>query len=178
VQINVKIVISALNDENYKEDTLYFQKLSPLFNSKTEIKRLTDPKQILEELLKQEDRTLTNEQFEYVLNKKDSNKPLYLTIAKEELKYWKSSDELTDNQEDEKEKGVRYLSSTQKEIIEEYINNLKSMHNIIPELVNKVLGYISISKEHLSEELLLEVLTSSCCMEQIQMDDKRLYKRR
>ena len=155
---NIKIVISVLKDKNYKEDSLYFKKLNQMINSVIEIKRIKNKKELLQKLLETENRTLQENQFEYVLNKKDSDKPLYLTIAKEELKFWRSYDELADNSEEET-KTKRYLSPTQKEIIKEFFNNLKTMHNIIPELVERVLGYISTSQEYLSEELLLEVLS-------------------
>jgi len=59
---NIKIVISALKDKNYKEDSLYFQKLSQIFNS-IEIKKLKNKKELLEKLLKTENRTLTKKQF-------------------------------------------------------------------------------------------------------------------
>jgi len=65
---------------------------------------------------------------------------------------------LTNNPQEET-KSKRYLSSTQKEVIKEFFSNLKAIHNIIPDLVDRTLGYISASKEHLSEELLLEVLS-------------------
>jgi len=154
---NIKIVISAINDKNYEKDSLYFQKLNQIFNS-IEIKRIKNKREMLKKLLEIENRTLQKNQFEYVLNKKDSNKPLYLSLAKEELKFWRSKDELTDNPEEET-KTKRYLAPTQKEIIKEFFNNLKTMHNIVPELADKTLGYISASQEHLSEKLLLEVLS-------------------
>ena len=154
---NIKIVISALNDKEYDDDSLYFKKFQ-FFPAKIEIKKLKNPKEVLQSLLKQEKRTLTEEQYNYVLSKKESNKPLYLNIAKEGLKFWKSSDTLT-NSKNKENKTIRYLSETQKEIIEEYINNLYKIHHIIPQFVKKVFGYLSASQEHLSEEFLLAVLS-------------------
>ncbi|QCI27627.1 DUF4062 domain-containing protein [Caminibacter pacificus] len=117
-----------------------------------------EAKDLLKILLKKENRTLTKKQYEYVLNKEDSGKPLYLTMAKEEVKFWRSSDELTDKKEEEN-KNKRYLPSTQKEMIKEFIENLYQLHHNKEELVKKVFGYIVASDYTLSEEKLLEVLS-------------------
>jgi len=115
-------------------------------------------KLILEELLKKENRTLTKKQYDYVLSKEDSGKPLYLTMAKEEVKFWRSSDELTDEKEEEN-KNKRYLPQTQKEMIKEFIENLYKLHHNEEELVKRVFGYIVASDYTLSEEKLLEILS-------------------
>jgi len=155
---NIKIIISTLKDEKYEIDSQYFSKLQFFDFYKIKINRIKNSKKVLEKLLEQENRTLTYKQFEYVMDRKDSNKPLFLTVAKEEVKYWRSSDEIT-NKKEKENKRYKYLASTQTEIIEEFIENLYILHHIPKELVNRVFGYIVASQEHLSEDLLLEVLS-------------------
>ncbi|WP_456488244.1 AAA family ATPase [Caminibacter pacificus] len=117
-----------------------------------------EAKDLLKILLKKENRTLTKKQYEYVLSKEDSGKPLYLTMAKEEVKFWRSSDELTEKKEEENKK-TRYLPQTQREMIKEFIENLYQLHHNKKEFVKKVFVYIVASDYTLSEEKLLEVLS-------------------
>ena len=145
---NVKIIISALHDENYVDDSKCFETLRYRTNNLYEISNLENSITLLDKLLKQENRTLQKEQREFVLKKSGSIFPLYLSIAAEELKHWNS---YSKNQE---------LKSTQKGIIQEYISNLHDLYHHDKDLVKKVLGYLYASKDGLSESELLQLLST------------------
>lgn len=146
---NVKIILSALEDKNYKEDTKYFQTLKNKTNNLHMIPEFNEPKQLLKSLLSEENRTVQESQETYFLKKfKKSPSPLYVSIAAQEMKNWK----VTDNSQD--------LAQGQREIIEEFIGNLSSVYHHNEKFVQKVLGYICASRDGLSESELLQLLST------------------
>jgi hypothetical protein len=146
---NVKIVISALNDASYKDDSRYFTTLKTKTQTIHEIPEFSEPKLLLAALLKKEDRTLQKEQETYFLEQfKSSPSPLYVSVAAQELKNWKSYD---NNQE---------LESTQQGIIKEFVENLHNVHHHDKEFVHKVLGYLYASRDGLSESELLQLIST------------------
>ena len=146
---NVKIIISALNDKNYKEDTKYFETLQSKTTNTLEVKEFSSSLalELLKALLKQESRTIQEKQKEYFLKQfSTSPSPLYVSIAAQEIKNWKSYDNTKD------------LQAGQKEIIKKFIKNLTSEYHHDEEFVNKVLSYIYASRDGLSESELLQLL--------------------
>ena len=149
---NVKIVVSALKDSNYKEDSKYFYTLEDKISNYTEIKPFNKPLELLESLLKIQKRTLQDEQKEYSLKLYHQvNTPLYVYMAANEMQYWKSSDKAGND---------ITLSLSQKDIVENFIENLTTIHHHDKRLVQKVFGYILASKDGLSEYEILELLNT------------------
>ncbi|RLA84279.1 MAG: hypothetical protein DRG78_01840 [Epsilonproteobacteria bacterium] len=149
---NVKIIVSALKDRDYKEDSKYFNTLKNKIPNFTEIEPYNKPIELLELLLYQQNRTLQEDQKEYFLNQYNQVKsPLYVYMAANQIIYWQSSD-IVDND--------ITLSLSQKDIVKIFIKNLTSMHHHDKSLVQKVFGYIIASKDGLSEYEILELLNT------------------
>ncbi len=143
---NVKIIISTLPGGYLN---LLVDKALP--ENFEEIKKLTvkDGRKILESWLVSSHRTLQKLQFDKILtNFKENGLPLYLKIAFEESLHWHSyTDEIV-------------LDETLEGIIHGYINRLIEREYHSKELVEHVLGYISASKNGLSEDELYEILSA------------------
>lgn len=149
---NIKLVISALKDSNYKKDNKYFYTLEDKLSSCLEIEPFDKPAELLENLLKPQNRTLQDDQKEYFLNKYHQvNTPLYVYMAANEMQYWKSSNKAGNDVT---------LSLSQKDIVKSFIENLTTIHHHDKSLVEKVFGYILASKDGLSEYEILELLNT------------------
>ncbi|MEA2017509.1 MAG: ATP-binding protein, partial [Campylobacterota bacterium] len=149
---NTKIVISALRDKNYKEDSKYFYTLEDKISNYIDIEPFDKPIKLLQNLLKHKNRTLQGEQKEYFLTQYHIvNTPLYVYMAANEMQYWKSSDKIDDD---------ITLSLSQKDIVKDFIENLTTIHHHNQHLVQKVFGYILASKDGLSEYEILELLNT------------------
>ena len=156
---NIKIIISALDDEKYLDDSKYFKTLKTKTGTIYEIPIFSKPKELLSALLHKEDRTLQDEQESYFLKQFDSAKsPLYVSVAVQELKNWKSSD-YTDESSSKINGTKQELQPTQKGIIKEFIENLSKVYHHNEKFVLKVLGYIYGSRDGLSESELLQLLS-------------------
>jgi len=152
---NLKIVISALEDEKYKEDTEYFKSLKTKTDNLYKLEPFTNAEELVDKILKRYDRKITPSQMDYLLDiYKDINTPLYLSVAAQELIHWKSSDKTID-----KDPNGQKLASTQQDIIQEYIDNLSEFYHHDKELVKKVFSYLYLS-DGLSESELLEILNT------------------
>ena len=162
---NIKIVMSALEDENYEDDTTYFNTLkNGITNNLYKIADFSQPKQLLELLLKEHNRTITPTQENYFLKLYSKvNSPLYITIAVQELKGWKSTDT------------TQTLADTQSGIISEFISNLSEFYHHDKRFVQKVLGYIYASRDGLSENELLQLLNEDKEFVKM-MADERYHK--
>jgi hypothetical protein len=153
---NVKIIISALDDLNYKNDSHYLDTLKNKSDNCYELPPFTEPAILLNTLLKQEGRTLQPEQEKYVLQRcAEVNSPLYIMVAVQELKHWKSSDTVSDASA----AGTQSLAITQQAIIAEYIQNLSTIYHHDKMFVEKVLAYLYASRDGLSESELLQLLS-------------------
>ena len=147
---NVKIIISALDDSKYKEDS---KKLEALKRKIREdnlhiIQEFDKPLELLRALLKQEDRQVDADQEKYFLAQyKKVKSPLYIVIAAVEMKNWKSGDK------------TKLLADTQEGIIQEFIDNLVKIYHHEPLFVQKALGYIYASRDGLSESELLQLIS-------------------
>ena len=142
---NVKIIVSTLPGFYYEQlqrkvPKCNFKNISPL--------KIKDGEKILQTWFRENRRTLTKEQYRYILEKFSNNGlPLYLRIAFEEAMQWHSYTKKV------------HLNSTLVGVIREFIENLilKKYHS--EELVEHVLGYLSASKNGLSEDELFEILS-------------------
>ncbi len=160
--VNVKIIISALNDAKYLNSSKSYQILKEKININNflEIQEFNKPRQLLYKLLKKENRTIQEDQYNYFLQQfKTANSPLYINIAAQELRYWKSYDYIEGASL--KENGVEQdLKPTQQGVIKEFIDNLSEFYHHDEEFVLKVLGFLYASRDGLSEGELLELIST------------------
>ncbi|MCX6051033.1 MAG: tetratricopeptide repeat protein [Campylobacterales bacterium] len=150
---NLKIVLSVLKDENYQEDIYYHDKLEELgFNNMHPLSVLSSSdiaKKILLNTLKPYNRTLQNNQIEYIMNLyKEINSPLYLNIIAQEALHWSS------NKKDFE------LANTQQDAIHEFIKNLTELYHHNKLLIQRVFGYLFASQNSLDEAILYEILSN------------------
>ncbi len=142
---NVKVVISALKDENYEEDSKVFTHLSAL--NARELKNFSKPQELLNLLLEEENRKVTDEQCNYFLARyQNAQTPFYILLASSEMKKWKSY------QREYK------LESSNKEIVKEYISNLTKLYHHDGAFVQKVLCFLLSSRYGLSENEILSLM--------------------
>ncbi|WP_207561023.1 AAA family ATPase [Sulfurimonas aquatica] len=147
---NLKIILSMLDQKGYEH---YYDLLKNKLDKKNQlnIEALNDAAatQTLKSLLKKEKHSLTPQQFEYTLEKfrESKSSPLYLKIAFEEVKTWKSTDT-----NEELRVGIQ-------EVIKEFIDNLTEKYHHSPKIVHKLLGLIYASKNGLSEKEILDLLS-------------------
>ena len=158
---NVKIVISALEDEKYADDSKYFQALKTKTDTLHLIPDFDEPSRLLHALLEQEDRTIQEDQEKYFLQQYEKVKsPLYISIAAQSLKHCKSSN------------SSPRLADTQQGVIEEFINSLSTVFHHDKKFVNKVLGFIYASRDGLSESELLQLLEMDKEFVKLMADEK------
>ena len=155
-----KLIISILEDEDYKEDSGYLDLFKVKYNELQNqnnfipLNPLTreDGNRILSNLLDQVKRTITTDQRNYVLNKfeKSGYSPLYLIIIFEEIKKWKSfTSVINKNLEDS------VISS-----IKVFLNDLSAVYHHQELLVSRTMGYIECAKNGLSEKEIIDILSA------------------
>jgi hypothetical protein len=163
---NLKVIISALKDEKYEEDSKYievlkenaeineinFHQLKPFDNTSKD----ASAKRMADSILAKYNRTITAQQQKYLFKQTDSNQPLYLSVASQELKHWKSSDKTKAYQA---QGDGQDLAPTQREIIDEYIRNLTDIYHHDEDLVYRVFSYLHLCNG-LSETELLDILSA------------------
>ena len=146
---NVKIIISALDDENYEDDSTYLKEL--LYKTKTihAMSPFKEGEDLLLKLLAQDGRGVDKVQKEYFLEQYAKvESPLYVTIAAQEMKNYRSGDT------------TQELADTQAGVIEEYLYNLSSIYHHDEVFVQRVMSFLYFSKDGLSESELLQLLSS------------------
>jgi len=157
---NIKIIISALDDVNYKEDSKYFQTLKSKTVNLHKVPPFEEPLAFIHTVLETYKRTIQPHQEAYILKQyASSQSPLYLCIAAEEIRHWKSF-VAVENEEESKYEKMYDLAHTQQGIIREFIDNLHDVYHHDAQLCEKVLGYLYASKEGLSEIELLTLLST------------------
>lgn len=109
-------------------------------------------KAILEEWLTNCNRTLTDDQKDLVLRYATDKTPLYLRLAFEIAKEWKSTDNIENNENE--------LAFTENELVVKFFENVIKKHYIKKELLELTLGLISASKDGLSESELIDILSN------------------
>lgn len=149
---NIKIILSTLKDKEYKEDSKYFYTLEDKISKFIEVEPFNKPLKLLDLLLKKQNRTLQKNQKQYFLEQYNQVKtPLYVYMAANQIQYWKNSD-IVDTDVT--------LSLSQKDIVNDFIKVLNTIHHHDKLLIRKVFGYILASKDGLSEYEILELLNT------------------
>jgi len=153
----LKIVVSALNDKNYKEDSGVYRALQQRLPSQAflEIEPLTQTqgRDILMALEGSAQRRLRPGQRDYVVGQfeKAGASPLYLRMAFEIARGWRSWDEAG--------QGRCVLAGDTAALIGQLIAELSSVHHHEPALVSRTLGYLAAAKDGLSAKEVTEVLS-------------------
>jgi tetratricopeptide (TPR) repeat protein len=147
---NLKVILSVLNDPNYREDSRYFMLLDRRIKNLYELPKLPNVSTLLDELLASRKRTLQPRQRNYVLKQYSKTcTPLFLKIIMEEIVNWKSYE------------GHKFLGNDQREAIAAFIGNLSRYYHHHPEFVDRVLGYILASDEGITESELISAISSN-----------------
>jgi hypothetical protein len=158
---NLKIVISALEDSKYQEDTEYLGLLRRRMPDQNNLHKLSlfnegQARDMVFGILGSRSRKISLDQQDYLFSQPDSKQPLYLTVAAQELAHWKSFD-VTKGYKEAVEGND--LAPTQREIIDEYIENLSTFYHHDKKLVQRVISYIHLARG-LSESELLEIIST------------------
>ena len=151
--LNIKIVFSTLYDENKKDNSdysEYFNRLSYL-KIKYELLHLdiSTNKEILKKLLESQNRKLTIKQWEKINSNLENITPLHLRLIFEIVKHWKSKQ---DN---------LFLNDSEEKLITQFFEFIVEQYHHEEELLNLSFGYIAASKDGLSEEELLDLLSNN-----------------
>ncbi|MEI7845039.1 MAG: DUF4062 domain-containing protein [Chloroflexota bacterium] len=143
---NVHLIVSTLPGECLKA----LENKLPVENQlEVQPMSLEDGKNILTEWLRGANRQLEPKQTEYLLDKfRQSGLPLYLKLAFEEARLWKSYS------------GLPELSADIPGILRNLFGRLSKEANHGKMLVSRSLGYLAAAKNGLSEDELLDVLSS------------------
>ncbi len=145
---NVKIILSALEDTDYPEDTEKFEKLKERTDNLHAIPDFHQAEKLLDILLAQYSRQIDTFQKTYFLEQYSKVlSPLYIVLAVEEMKHWKSGDTR------------QKLEETQRGVVSEFISNLSTLYHHEKKFVERVLGFIYASRDGLSENELLQLLS-------------------
>lgn len=162
---NIKIILSVLKDEEFRDDSIYFENLIKKYGDKNTINLNNDSlsseaKGLFENFLGKHKRTLTKEQINEVENKfKNANcSPLYAFIVSQELKNISSNDKID-------------IADDIPSAINEFIDNLENLYHQEKLLIQKVLSYIAFSKYGISENELLDLLSKEI------KSDKKFYNK-
>lgn len=153
---NVKLIISALNDNNYPKDTLYYTELVKK-STAFAIPPFQGWEQLLEQLLNEESsdhegyalllgkrRSLTQAQKAFIEHQyKQVNTPFFIKIIHQEVKNWASW-------YDPAAQGVE-LGDSNQSAVQHFIDNLSKKYHHEQELVRRVLCWFVKTKEGLSE---------------------------
>lgn len=157
---HLKIVISLLNDENYPEDSKYYDKVKNRKMNFHQIPPMENPLNLMHTLLKSYHRTLQDYQKEYFLRQYNSSRsPLFITLAVQELRHWKSNDRVEPEDIPGGSGTIQDLADNQRDLIKEFISNLYSFYHHDKYFVQIVLGYIYVSRDGLSESELLQLIS-------------------
>lgn len=157
---HLRMIISVLKDKNYEKDSTYLDQLKAIYSEDRhrenfiELPPLTriDGKEMLAGLLKGLNRTITAEQEEYVLDQFEQSgcSPLFMTVALEEIRNWKSFSPHINTTLDTSVTGG----------IKTFIRDLSVVYHHQDIFVSRVLGYIECSRYGLSEKEILDILSS------------------
>lgn len=141
---NLKIVFSSIEPfslPNAKELTV-----SPLTNERK--------KAFIQTSLEKVGKTLNDTQLNHLLNSKESENPLYLKIVLDKLKVFGIYEKL----EDKIKELVSY--KTIEELLKSIIYRIEKEYDNEEEVFKEILSYISCSRDGMSEDELLEIITA------------------
>lgn len=140
-----KIIISALDDKRYPQESLACFELRKSSILSFEVKEISDFSKFVLKILKSFNRTIQEDQIRKLLFFSEGNRtPFYAVIACEELKRLSSKD-------------VVLLANSQDYITQEFIENLSTLYHHDKFFIQKVLLYLAIT-DGLSENELLTLL--------------------
>lgn len=153
IQNDISIIISTINDINYKEASSYFNQLLSCTtkNNILIVKEFNneDCEQLLDVLLTDIGRSLSMNQRKYVLEKLNKNSsPLYMKFLIEIARYWNS------------DKTDIFLENSTEELIIQWIKSLYNLHNNEQKTIEIILGIIKASKDGLSEKELIDIVSN------------------
>ncbi len=158
---NVRIVISLLNDEKYPDDSKYYQAITERNLNFHEIPPIEEPIELLRATLAAYDRRLQPHQERYFLAQyASSSSPLFVTLAAEELRHWRSTDAVEGSENPPGTYRIQDLADSQQGLVREFLSNLHDFYHHDEEFVARVLGYIHASRDGLSEGELLHLLSA------------------
>ena len=159
---NLKIVISALEDGNYPEASVYYETLKNRPLNFHKVPEMEEPLTLLNAILASYHRRLQPHQEQYFLQKYEhSRSPLFISLAAQELRYWRSSDSVDDKDlAGGTGENVQDLADSQQGLIAEFISNLSTFYHHDPDFVRVVLGFIHASKDGLSESEMLQLIST------------------
>ena len=147
---NVKLIISMLNDNNYSDDSSAYNFIKDRNYKVIELKKYSKALDLLENTLKKKNRKVTQEQSNYFLEQyKDAQTPFFIKMAAMEMAEWKSYDVIKKDVD---------LANNNKDVVKEFISNLGSIHHHSKDFIQKILCYLYISQNGLSENEILELL--------------------
>lgn len=156
---NVKIVISALSDTNYPKESSAFKLLQNITTLLYPVSPIEDPLALIKVMLEGHNRTLQNEQEKYFLEQyKNVLTPLYIKVASEEMKLWKSTD-LNFLESKEVNSISKFLPTSQKSIFSQYLDNLQLLYHHNKEFVERVCTTVCCSLGGLSETEILKIIS-------------------
>lgn len=156
---DLKMIISVLKDKDYEKDSTYLDQLKAIYFDDSyrenfiELPPLTriDGKEMLAGLMKGLNRTITDDQEKYVLDQFEESgfSPLFMTVALEEIRNWKSFSPNFKTVLDNSVTGG----------IKAFIRDLSLVYHHQNIFVTRVLGYIESSRNGLSEKEILDILS-------------------
>ena len=147
---NIKVIFSTLYDKTKSNEDYYkYFNLLSFIDNKYELPALNDNDnlKILKQWLLIKNRTITEEQSLYIQQITSNKTPLYLKLVFEIVKHWKHDKvdiELKDSEED---------------LIIQFFNLIQKQYHHKDILLKEALGYISASKNGLSEEEILDLFS-------------------
>jgi len=155
---NVKVVFSCLYDKTKKENEDYYWYYDILndIQQKYQLTSLSKENEshfeilinLLKTWLENVNRKISKTQIESIKNNIDENTtPLYMKLVFELVRHWK---------DDEKD---THLEKDEKELIIQYFNMIQEKYHHEDILIKDALGYISASKDGLSEDELLDLFS-------------------
>ena len=153
----VKLVLSVLDDEAYETDSGIYrslrERLAPEAFLEIEPLGAMDAREILTALEGDAKRWLQARQRDYIIGQfeKAGGSPLYLRTAFEIASSWRSTDTVG--------KGHCVLADDTAALIAQFIRELSDVHHHEAELVTRILGYLTASKDGLSAKELTDVLS-------------------
>ena len=140
-----KIIISALDDKRYPQESLACFELRKSSILYFEVKEISDFNKFVLKILKSFNRTIQEDQMRKLLFFSEGNRtPFYAVIACEELKRLSSKDTVM-------------LANSQDYIAQEFIENLSTLYHHDKFFLQKVLLYLAIT-DGLSENELLTLI--------------------
>jgi hypothetical protein len=151
---NIKVIFSTLYDkdkEEIEDYSIYYNRLNYLENKyPLEALKNEDNMLIIHHWLSDKNRTLTKPQEFYILellDNEDKKTPLYLKLIFEIVKHWSS------------DKTDLKLADNENDLIIQFFSFIQKQYHHDGLLIERILGFISASKDGLSESELIDLIS-------------------